>query len=214
MSQSEIIEKHSLLLRLFHWINVPLLLLMIWSGNLIYWAHQAYIKTPDNIGPFKLHHRLAEGMGWHFFLMWPLVINGLFYTIHLLMTKRWKDLVPRFDDFPKAIRYTLYDLKLSSKSPEWKGLYNPAQKIAYSSVFFLATGSVVTGLAIFKPVQLGFLTEILGGYASARFLHYLCMVGLLIFIFIHIIQVIRAGWNNFRAMVAGFEIRKEETSET
>ncbi|MFP5386728.1 MAG: cytochrome b/b6 domain-containing protein [Bacteriovoracia bacterium] len=210
MVQRKIHEKHSVLLRIFHWVNVPILLLMIWSGILIYWAYQPYVKIPDNIGPFQIHHRLAEGMGWHFFLMWPLLINGLFYLIYLLFSKHWKQLIPSLDDFPKAIQYTLFDLKLRSKEPQWEGLYNPAQKIAYSSVILFAMGSLLTGLAIFKPVQLGFITELFGGYASARFLHFVFMSGLLFFTVIHIIQVIRAGWNNFRAMVAGFEVEEEK----
>lgn len=206
--EPRVIEKHGILLRICHWLNVPILYLMIWSGILIYWAHQAYVKIPNNIGPFKLHHRLAEGMGWHFFLMWFFVLNGFFYLIILTVTKRWKELVPKLTDFPAAIRYTLYDLKLSKTSPEWSGSYNPAQKIAYFSVILLGVGSVLSGLAIYKPVQLGVLAEFFGGYPNARLFHFLFMSGFVFFVIIHIIQVIRAGWNNFRSMVAGYEIKK------
>lgn len=208
MSELEIRERHSLALRICHWLNVPILYLMIWSGILIYWAHQAYIKIPDNIGPFSLHHRLAEGMGWHFFMMWFFVLNGFFYLVILTVTRRWKELLPKLSDFPAAIRYTLYDLKISNTAPEWSGRYNPAQKIAYFSVIVLGFGSLLSGLAIYKPVQLGWLAGIFGGYAAARFFHFLFMTGFVFFVIIHIIQVIRTGWNNFRSMVAGYEIKE------
>ena len=201
-------EKHHILIRLTHWINVPVILLMIWSGLLIYWADPAFISIPEDIGPFQIHHRLAEGMAWHFFLMWLLVINGLFYLGSLLLTGDLKELLPYRRIIRDSVHYTLYDLHLSKTTPEWKGKFNPAQRLGYFSAILLAIGSVVTGLAIYKPVQLNLLVTMLGGYKAARFEHFVCMAGISIFIVIHLIQVVRAGWNNFRAMVAGYEVEK------
>jgi hypothetical protein len=70
----------------------------------------------------------------------------------------------------------------------------------------MGAGSVVTGIAIYKPVQFAWLAWLLGGYEAARFEHFLLVVGYVLFFVIHISQVIRAGWNNFRAMVTGFEV--------
>jgi thiosulfate reductase cytochrome b subunit len=72
----------------------------------------------------------------------------------------------------------------------------------------MVIGSVVTGVAIYKPVQMNLLVTILGGYKAARFEHFILMAGISIFIVIHLIQVARAGWNNFRAMVAGYEVER------
>ncbi len=201
-------EKHHLILRLCHWLNVPLLLIMIWSGLLIYWAHQPYLKIPDDLGPFQFHHRLAEGMAWHFTIMWLLVINGLVYFSYLSFSGEWRELVPTRNSILQAIRYTLFDLKISRNKPEWNGKFNPAQKLTYFSAILMTIGGVTTGIAIYKPVQMGLLLKLLGGYKAARLEHFIFMAGLLIFIFIHLIQVARAGWNKFRGMVTGFEYEK------
>ena len=70
----------------------------------------------------------------------------------------------------------------------------------------MGAGSLLTGLAIYKPVQLGWLTRLLGGYEWARWEHFWLTVGYVLFFIVHIAQVIRAGWNNFRAMVTGYEV--------
>ncbi len=72
----------------------------------------------------------------------------------------------------------------------------------------MGIGSVLTGLAIYKPIQLSWLCSLMGGYASARFLHFALTIGYVLFFLIHIFQVIRAGWNNFQAMITGFEIKQ------
>ena len=70
----------------------------------------------------------------------------------------------------------------------------------------MAMGSVITGLAIYKPAQLSTLAGFLGGYPMARWEHFWLMTGFVSFFVIHIAQVIRAGWDNFRSMVAGYSL--------
>jgi len=72
----------------------------------------------------------------------------------------------------------------------------------------MGIGSVLTGLAIYKPVQFNWLCWLFGGYKFARILHFALTIGYVLFFVIHVIQVILAGWNNFRAMVTGFEVKK------
>src|SRR5262249_55501020 len=84
--------------------------------------------------------------------------------------------------------------------------FNGAQRLAYTGVIAMGAGSLLTGLAIYKPVQLSRLTAMLGGYPMARLEHFALTVGYVVFFVIHITQVIRAGWNNFRAMVIGVEV--------
>lgn len=84
--------------------------------------------------------------------------------------------------------------------------YNGAQKIAYTAVVLMGVGSLLTGLAIYKPVQFAWLTRLLGGYEWAGAEHFALTIGYVLFFVVHIAQVTRAGWNNFRSMIAGFQI--------
>ena len=70
----------------------------------------------------------------------------------------------------------------------------------------MGVGSVITGFAIYKPAQLAWLAALCGGYTMARLLHFLLTIGYVIFFIIHVVQVTLAGWNNFRAMVSGYEV--------
>jgi len=177
---------------------------------MIYWADQAFIKIPDKVSEkFGIAFHLAEGMGWHFFIMRPFFINGLIYFLYLIISGEWKDRFPGPKAFKNAILITLHDLKIIKTAPPIRGKYNDAQRVAYSAVLFMGLGSILTGLAIYKPVQLGRLTAILGGYKAARLEHFVLMNLFILFFFIHIIQVIRAGWNNLRSMIAGFEIENQ-----
>lgn len=205
-----ILEKHTLWSRWFHWINFPLLFLMIWSGILIYWADQAYLKIPKNVAEtLNINFRLAEGMGWHFFVMWIYGLNGVFYLCYLILSGQWRHLRPDKYTFKDSLKVIAHDLHLIKEPPPNRGKYNAAQKLAYCGAILMGIGTIITGLAIYKPVQLGFLTELLGGYRAARLEHFLLMIGFILFFIIHVVQVIRAGWNNFRSMLAGYEIEKK-----
>ncbi|MFZ3229359.1 MAG: cytochrome b/b6 domain-containing protein [Pseudobdellovibrio sp.] len=202
-----IIEKHSTALRWLHWINFPLVILMIWSGILIYWANRAYIPVSDELAEkLQIDGRLAEGMGWHFMLMWFFTINGLSYIIYLIISREWRFIVPTRHTLKQALQVILHDLKLSKAKPAIDGKFNGAQKIAYSLIILNGFLATLTGFAIYKPVQLGFLAEALGGYQAARLEHFIIMCIFIIFFIAHLIQVIKAGWNNFRSMVTGYEI--------
>ncbi len=205
----EVVEKHPRAIRWFHWIHFPLLLLMIWSGVLIYWANDAYIKIPPTLADrLNISGRLAEGMGWHFFLIWLFALNGILYVLYLLFSGEWKTLIPKKRDFKNALLVALHDFKIIKSAPAQDGKFNSAQKVAYTTIILMGGGALLTGFAIFKPVQAGLLTELLGGYEAARLEHFLLTIGFVFFFLIHIAQVAKAGWNNFRAMVAGYEIKK------
>ncbi|HEV3238287.1 MAG TPA: cytochrome b/b6 domain-containing protein [Gemmataceae bacterium] len=208
--------KHPRAIRWFHWINVPLLSLMMWSGVLIYWANDVYRIGWGNFTlfhffpewfyeAFGLHHRLAEGMAWHFFFMWFFALNGLLYVTYTALSGEWRYLVPNRHSFREAWQVALHDLHLSKVEPP-RRKFNGAQQIAYTSVILMGAGSLVTGLAIYKPVQFAWLTSILGGYPAARVEHFVLTIGYVLFFLVHITQVIRAGWRNFLAMVTGYEL--------
>ncbi len=208
-------KKHLLAIRWFHWINFPLLFLMIWSGVLIYWANAAYgIK----IFGYEIFHffpvwfyeklgipyRLAEGIALHFFFMWFFTINGILYILYTIISGEWRALIPVPGSFKRAFQVMLRDLRLRKELPP-QGKYNDAQRIAYSGVVLMGIGSVITGLAIYKPTQLAWLTNLLGGYEWARWQHFWLMILFVLFFVVHIAQVILAGWSNFRSMISGYE---------
>ncbi len=214
----KIIPKHPLAIRWFHWINFPVLAIMIWSGLLIYWANDVYrvgwgdttiLKFFPNsfYEAFNFKFRLAEGMNYHFLFMWLFAINGLAYVLYLFISGEWRLIFPNRKSLKESLLVILHDLHLRKGLPPQKK-YNAAQRLAYTGVIIMGIGSLVTGLAIYKPVQLGWLCYILGGYEWARAEHFILTILFTLFFLVHIIQVIIAGWNNFRGMIAGFEVEK------
>jgi thiosulfate reductase cytochrome b subunit len=213
-------QKHSLATRAFHWANVPILAAMIYSGILIYWANGVYAIRLGGITIVKffpesfytalgLDHRLAEGMAWHFTFMWFFAINGLLYVTYTIWSGEWRELIPNQSTLAEAWQVVLHDLGIRNR-PLPKRKFNGAQRLAYTGVIAMGAGSLLTGLAIYKPVQLAWLTSLLGGYSMARLEHFGLTVGYVLFFVIHITQVIRAGWNNFRAMVIGVEVVNQQ----
>ena len=215
----QIESKHPRAIRWFHWFNFPLLALMIWSGLLIYWANDEYrvgvgshtlfhFFSDGFYALFSLGSRLAEGIAYHFFLAWLFAINGVLYVAYTIYSGEWRALVPNRRSFVEAIQVTLHDLHLRKQAPPPRK-FNGAQQIAYTSVVIMGAGSLLTGLAIYKPVQLSELTWLLGGYEWARFEHFWLMIGYCAFFVVHIAQVTRAGWNNLRAMITGYEVTED-----
>ncbi len=208
--------KHPRAIRWFHWINFPLISIMIWSGALIYWANDVYRV---GLGSFTLFHffpdwfynltgidhRLAEGMAWHFVFMWLFALNGAAYVIYTVVSGEWRYLVPNARSCREAIEVTLYDLHLRKTQPPPRK-FNGAQQIAYTAIILMGFGSLLTGLAIWRSVQFGWLTALLGGYGAARVEHFLLTLGYCGFFVVHIAQVLRAGWNNMRSMITGYEV--------
>lgn len=217
-------KKHPLAIRWFHWLNFPILMVMIWSGLVIYWANDVYHLGPFHLFPdwfyhpgydekkdtalYSLNSRLSEGMGWHFLFMWFFAINGILYVLYTAFSGEWRYLLPDRHSFKEALQVTLHDLRLSKYHPP-RRKFNGAQRIAYSSMILMGLGSLLTGLAIYKPTQFAWLAGLFGGYPLARFIHFWLTMGYCAFFVVHIIQVLRAGWNQFRAMITGFEVTED-----
>ena len=222
-------RKHPLAIRWMHWINFPVLFTMMWSGLLIYWndsdnayrhPHRVYRVGvgswtlfrffPDWF--YKMLHvpfMVTTGLGYHFFFMWLFAVNGIVYVTYLIWSREWRFMVPHRESIKEAIQVTLVDLHLRKGLPR-QTKYNGAQRIAYTSVIVMGLGSLVTGFAIYKPTQGHWVTTLLGGYEMARWLHFWLTIGFCGFFIVHVGQVILAGWNNFRSMVSGYEIRRRD----
>jgi thiosulfate reductase cytochrome b subunit len=217
-----LVVKHPRAIRWFHWINVPLLTIMIWSGLMIYWANDVYALGVGGVTllhffpdwfyqALDLEHGLATGMAYHFTVMWFFALNGVGYVVYTVISGEWRHLVPNRHTPREAWHVVLHDVGLR-KAPLPLAKFNGAQRLAYTGVIAMGAASLVTGLAIYKPTQLAWLTGLLGGYAWARAEHFALTIGYVLFFVIHIAQVIRAGWNNFRAMVTGYELVPSDTS--
>ena len=183
---------------------------------MIYWANGVYRIGFGSFTFFKffpksvydalhLDHKLAEGMAWHFYFMWIFAVNGLIYIIFTLVSGHWREMIPSKRGFIDALLVTLHDLGLRKDIPP-QGKYNAAQQIVYSAIIAMGAGSLVTGLAIYRPIQLAWLASLLGGYEWARMEHFALTVGFVLFFILHVAQVARTGWNNFRSIVTGYEI--------
>jgi thiosulfate reductase cytochrome b subunit len=217
VEQKKIIKKHPLAIRWFHWINFPVLAIMLWSGLLIYWANDVYRLGWGNITLLKffpdsfykalnIPSHLADGMSLHFVFMWIFALNGVLYVLYLLFSKEYKLIFPNKKSLKEAWLVLLHDLHIKKGLPPQKK-YNAAQRIAYTGVIIMGLGSLLTGLAIYKPIQIYWLCNILGGYEWARVEHFVLTILFTLFFIVHIVQVILAGWNNFRGIIAGFEVK-------
>jgi len=162
-------------------------------------------KLGDDGHVWSADSRLAEGMGWHFLFAWIFTLNGLLYVTFLLFSGQWRKIVPKPAALWESIQVVLVDLHLSKKKlPVRK--YNAAQQIAYTGVIVMGGLMVLTGIAIYKPSSQSWLTLLFGGYTVARFIHFWVTMLFVAFFLVHVGQVIRTGWNNFRGMVTGFEL--------
>ncbi|HQS03560.1 MAG: cytochrome B [Halothiobacillus sp. 24-54-40] len=189
---------HPLWLRFTHWLNALAVVVMVGSGWQIYNASPLFgFRFPSEI---TLGGWLAGGLDWHFAAMWVLVINGLIYLFFNGVSGRlWRKFLPLsfrgvFNDAKAAFQGRLSHADL--------GRYNFVQKAAYLLVVVDLMVLVLSGLVLWKSVQFPLLTALLGGYDSARYVHFFSMLIVLGFIFIHVLMVLlvpRSLW----AMIRG-----------
>ena len=222
-------RKHPLAIRWMHWVNFPVLFTMIWSGFLIYWndsdnayqhPHRVYRIGLAKLTLFRffpdwfykaLHvpYHVTLGLSYHFFFMWIFALNGVAWVLYTWLSGEWRFLLPQRRSLRDAIQVTLVDLHLRKGLPE-QMKYNGAQRIAYTSCIVMGAVMLLTGFAIYKPTQMHWLTSAMGGFEMARWLHFWTTMGFLGFFVIHVVQVMLAGWNNFRSIVSGFEVQRVE----
>jgi len=211
--------KHHRASRWMHWINFPLLTIMIWSGMRIYWAD---LRDPFAVGvgdfdfefwpawvneQLGFERRLARGMAFHFSFGWLFAINGFFYVLYTVVSGEWRQLVPERKSVSDAIKVFLHDIGLRRGKPlPPQARYNGAQRLTYTAVIVMGAIALYSGFAIYKPTQLGFMTRSLGGYEWAKGIHFTVTIGFIVFFVIHILQVMRAGFSNFWSMVTGYEV--------
>ncbi len=209
------VRRHHWIVRLTHWVSAVVLVGMMASGLQIYNAYERFgirgtrlpLPNPLDMHPVprwaRLGGWLGGGLSWHFFLMWPLVLNGLLYVGYLLLSGEWKPLLFRPRDIGPAIAMQQYYLHLRKQHPP-QGKHNALQKGAYSFIVVLGMLSVLTGLSLWKPVQLSWLTALFGGYELARYWHFVAVWLFAAFIVVHVILVFVVDPASLRAMITGW----------
>jgi thiosulfate reductase cytochrome b subunit len=208
------VKRHHWIVRATHWLNAVLLVGMITSGLQIYnaFAHFGlrggpYLPNPWDGKPFpgkvRLGGWLAGGLNWHFALAWPFVITGLVYLLYLAFSGEWRSLLFRPRDVPRALQMQLYYLRLRKEHPP-QGKHNALQKAAYTFIFLLGVLAVLSGFAIYKPVQLWWLVAGFGGYELARYWHFWTVWIFVAFTIVHVLLVFLVDPASLRAMITGW----------
>jgi Ni/Fe-hydrogenase b-type cytochrome subunit len=202
--------EHPTFVRLCHWAQAIALAVLIPSGLEIFNAFPSFgSKIPErdlfeSPAFMRLGGWLGGALQWHFTFAWLLIASLVVYLVYQAISgnRRQVQFVPGDVPgvWPMARHYFLFGPK-----PKLRETYNPLQKLAYTTAIGLMVLSVLTGLALYKPVQLSWLVWMLGGFQFVRIWHFLAMVGLLAFIPGHLVMVAIHGWSNFAAMWTGWK---------
>jgi thiosulfate reductase cytochrome b subunit len=184
--------------RTVHWINAVAMILMIMSGWQIYNASPLFnFKFSASL---TLGGWLGGALLWHFAAMWLLTVNGLVYLVFGFVTGRFrKKLLPITPQGVIADTKAALTGKLSHADLT---KYNYVQKLLYAGIIAVGVLIVLSGLSIWKPVQLQYLTALFGGYDIARYVHFVCMALIVAFLVVHVALALLVP-KSLRAMIIG-----------
>ncbi|MBR0796578.1 cytochrome b/b6 domain-containing protein [Bradyrhizobium jicamae] len=184
--------------RVLHWVNALAMILMIMSGWQIYNASPLFNFSFSS--KFTLGGWLGGALLWHFAAMWLLMVNGLIYLALGFATGRFRrKLLPItpggvISDTRAALTFKLSHNDLSK--------YNSVQKLLYAGIIAVGVVIVLSGLSMWKPVQLYWLSVLFGGYDVARYVHFTCMALIVAFLVIHVALAVLVP-KSLRAMIIG-----------
>lgn len=206
-------RNHHPIVRLTHWVNVVALTIMVGSGLRIFNAYPAFARRGETFCCYPFEHKpipkqltfggwLGGARNWHFAMMWLLVVNGLIYVAFIYLHGEWRDVVPRKSFARDSVAMLSYYLFIRKRHPV-QGKYNALQRGTYFILPILGVVAVISGIAIWKPVQLQWLTDLMGGYVWARYWHFLSMVLLVALSAIHIFMVLTVDPYALRAIITG-----------
>lgn len=176
---------HPLIVRITHWINAFAMVIMVMSGWKIYDASPIW----DFMFPhwMTLGGWLGGALGWHFAAFWLLIANGTVYVIYGLISGHFRR---NFQPLSAKEVWRDFTAALAFRLEHRLGTYNAVQKLLYVVVLLMGLGVVLSGFAIWKPVQFQFLTGLLGGYDTARIVHFAMMAGIVGFALVHLSLVV------------------------
>jgi len=184
--------------RVLHWTNAVAMVLMIMSGWQIYNASPLFgFSFP---GAITLGGWLGGALLWHFAAMWLLMVNGLIYLVVGFASGRFaRKLLPIT---PSGVVADVSAALTGKLSHDDLTRYNYVQKLLYAGVIVIGVLVVLSGLSIWKPVQLQWLTALFGGYAVARYVHFICMSAIVGFMIVHVALALLVP-RSLRAMLIG-----------
>jgi Ni/Fe-hydrogenase b-type cytochrome subunit len=255
-----LVRRHRLSTRLWHWLNVVAVFVMLMSGLMIFNAHprlywgeyganfdHAWLEIGSTategylrIGPVQLpttgvlghwtdgdgivrrrafphwatipsNYSLAAGRRWHLAFAWVLVLGLLAYwAISLINRHAQRDLTPRLAELRPS--HLWRDIKqhahLRFPTGESALRYNTLQKLSYFGVIFvLLPLLVLTGLTMSPGMAASWswLLDLFGGRQSARSIHFICAMLIVLFVLVHLAMVVVAGpINEVRSMITGW----------
>ena len=186
---------HPLYVRITHWVNAVAMLVMIGSGWQIYNASPLF---PFTFPRSALGGWLAGGLLWHLAAMWVLIVNGLMYLTLGFATGRFGKLLPIRPDEVARDLAAAFTGRLNRDVAH----YNAVQKLVYAAILLVGLVIVLSGFAIWKPVQLRELTLLFGGYDAARYVHFFAMGVIVLFLIVHVIMALLVP-KALRAMIRG-----------
>ena len=186
VQEGQWIAVHPLVVRITHWINALAVLMMITSGWQIYNAAPLFpFVFPDSL---TLGGWLAGALQWHFAAMWLFVLNGLVYVVYGLASGHFrKKLLPIT---PAAVLHDVREALRGKLAHEDLSVYNAAQRAAYVALILALIVLVASGLALWKPVQLYALAQLMGDYEGARLMHFFAMAAVAFIVVVHVVMVI------------------------
>jgi len=189
---------HPVWVRVTHWINALAMLVMIGSGWQIYDASPLFGFTfPRQIA---LGNWLAGALLWHFAAMWVLMINGLVYLVLGIVSGRFRRKL--FPVYPRDVLRDLFAALRGKLAHDDLSVYNAVQKLLYLGIIVAGIAIVLSGLAIWKPVQFQPLTAFFGGYNTARYVHFAAMTTIVAFLVVHVSLAVIVP-KSLRAMIIG-----------
>jgi len=206
-------KRHHAVVRITHWVNVVALTIMVGSGLRIFNAYPAFARRGESFCCYPFANKpipasltfggwLAGARNWHFAMMWLLAVNGLVYLGFIYLHGEWRDLAPRRGIVRDAWEMVKFYVFARTDHPR-QGKHNALQRLAYFSMPIVGIMAVVTGIAIWKPVELAWLTNALGGYVWARYWHFWAMLLLVILTVGHVFMVFTVDPYSIPAMITG-----------
>jgi thiosulfate reductase cytochrome b subunit len=199
MEASQWTRVHPLVVRITHWINAFAVLLMVASGWKIYNASPLF-ESFSFLEALTLGGWLAGALQWHFAAMWLLAVNGLVYLVYGIVSGHFRRKL-----LPVSPRAVVQDVKQALRGKlahDDLTVYNAAQRAAYLALILALALLVLSGLAIWKPVQLQELAALMGGYEGARLLHFFCMAAVVLIVIVHVVMVALVP-RTFPSMITG-----------
>jgi thiosulfate reductase cytochrome b subunit len=189
---------HPVWVRVWHWTNAFAMVIMIMSGWQIYNASPLFdFAFPRSI---TLGGWLAGALLWHFAAMWLLAINLLIYIILGFATGRFRRKLTPIT--PSGVIADTKAALTGKLAHDDLSKYNSVQKLLYAGIILVAVLIVLSGLAMWKPVQFQYLTALFGGYDAARYVHFFAMAAIVLFTIVHVIMALLVP-KSLRAMLTG-----------